>query len=167
MTHKPTIGIFAGSFDPLTNGHLDLITRSCKLFDKVIVLIAINTAKKGLFTPRERLDLVKKSVCHLNNVEVDTLTDGLVANYYCKVGASALIRGVRNATDYEYEFSIAEMNRSQYHELETVILYASQSYRYLSSSFIKEIAYFGGDISNMVPEIVEQAMKEKYQAKKE
>ncbi|MGX7091925.1 pantetheine-phosphate adenylyltransferase [Hutsoniella sourekii] len=158
----PKIGIFPGSFDPLTNGHLDLIARASRLFDELIVLVAVNTNKKALFAEDERVALVQEAVAHLDNVRVDVLKDGLVANYFKKVGATALVRGVRNTTDYEYEFTIASGNRQQAADLETVILYAADNYRFLSSSLIKEIAHFHGDISQMVPPAVEQAIQAKF-----
>lgn len=162
MTKEKKIGIYAGSFDPFTFGHLNIIERASKLFDEVIVLVAINTSKKTLFTPEERLDLVRMSVSHIENIRLDVLEDGLVAHYYQEVGASALIRGLRNATDFDYEFSIASANALQGDTIETVILYAADEYRFMSSSLIKEIAYFDGDVSRMVPKHIDGKMKEKY-----
>ncbi|MBG9982200.1 pantetheine-phosphate adenylyltransferase [Aerococcaceae bacterium DSM 111020] len=161
MTKK--IGLYAGSFDPITNGHLDIIQRSSQLFDELIVLIAINTAKKHLFSEQERLTLVTKAMSGIDNIRVDILRDGLVANYAKEQGVTSMVRGVRNTTDFDYEFTIASANRTQNPELETVVLYSSDAYRYLSSSIIKEIAYYHGDISTMVPENVNQAMQQKYQ----
>lgn len=156
------IGVYPGSFDPLTYGHLNLIERASKLFDEIVVLVAINTSKEALFSEEERIQLVEESIAHIPNARVDVLRDGLVANYYEKIGASALVRGVRNSTDYEYEFGIASANHKQYDQLETVVLFAADEYRFLSSSLIKEIAYFHGNISEMVPPNVEKAMREKY-----
>lgn len=155
------IGIFPGSFDPLTLGHLDLIERGSKLFDELIILVAINTAKNGLFTPDERIQLIEEVIAPFANVRVERYTDGLVANYYKKVKATALLRGVRNALDFEYESNIAIVNRKQFESLETVLMYANEEYRYLSSSLIKEVAYFKGDISHMVPENVCLAIEAK------
>lgn len=165
LSENPRVGIFAGTFDPLTKGHLNLIERSSKLFDEVIVVIAVNTSKSTLFTVEERIELVEESVSHINNVTVDTLKDGLIAHYYAEKNATALIRGLRNSTDFDYEFAIASANARQVDELETVILYAADQYRYLSSSLIKEIAYFDGDVSDMVPENVEKAIKEKIKSR--
>lgn len=158
MSSQHRIGIFAGTFDPLTKGHLNLIERSSHLFDEVIVVIAVNTSKNTLFTVEERIQLVTESVKHLDNITVDTLKDGLIANYYKEKKATALIRGLRNTIDMDYEFSIASANARQVAGLETVILYAADQYRYLSSSLIKEIAFFDGDVSDMVPENVEKAI---------
>ncbi|UUX34289.1 pantetheine-phosphate adenylyltransferase [Fundicoccus culcitae] len=162
MNNKTRIGIFAGSFDPLTNGHFDLIKRSSKIFDQVIVLIAVNTSKTALFTALERFALIEAVIKDIANVKVDVLEDDLVANYFKKVNGTAMIRGLRNSQDYEYESNIDIINKKQNDELDTVLLYADNQYRYLSSSLIKEIATFHGDISEMVPEEVEQAMKVKY-----
>lgn len=158
---KKRIGIFAGSFDPLTNGHVDLLIRSSEIFDEVILLIAVNTSKKTWFTPNERLVLAEKVTKDLPKVRVDMLKDGLIATYFKEANATAMIRGVRNGNDFEYESAIASANEKQYEGFETVIFLASEQYRYLSSSLIKEIAYFDGDIMEMVPVEVEEAMQEK------
>ncbi|WP_124058082.1 pantetheine-phosphate adenylyltransferase [Vaginisenegalia massiliensis] len=158
------LAIFPGSFDPMTFGHLDLIERASKMFDRVIVLIAINTSKKQLFNECERRSMLEKAVVKFDNVEIDVLQDGLVAHYYREKGATALIRGVRNMTDFEYEANIAVINEKQCPGLETVLLVADEQYRYLSSSLIKEIAHFQGDLSAMVPEHVAQAMLNKNQS---
>lgn len=152
------VAVFAGSFDPLTNGHLDLIERASRLFDELIVLIAVNTSKQSLFTAQERLALVQEAVSQLEGVRVDQLADGLVADYCRQQGAQVMIRGVRNSSDYEYERGIALANQTQYEPLETLLLLARSEYSYLSSSLIKEIAYFDGNISQMVPAHVAQAM---------
>lgn len=162
LTEKKKIGIFAGSFDPMTLGHLDLIKRSSRLFDEVIVLIAINTSKVALFSARERLKLVEASIEDISNATVDILEDGLVATYFSEKNATAMIRGVRNTIDFEYESGIAIANHLQNPDLETVTLFADEKYRHLSSSLIKEIARFNGDISQMVPERVAEAMQLKF-----
>lgn len=158
---KKKIGIFAGSFDPLTNGHVDLIKRASKLFDELIVLIAINTSKKTWFTAEERVKLTQEATQDIPGIRVDTLRDGLIATYYQEVGATALVRGIRNSTDFEYEYGIASANNKQFAELDTVVLFSSDHYRYLSSSLIKEIAYFDGDISDMVPANINEAMQKR------
>ncbi|MCR8969251.1 pantetheine-phosphate adenylyltransferase [Facklamia sp. 7083-14-GEN3] len=157
------ISVFAGSFDPLTYGHLDLIERSSQLFDEVIVLIAVNTTKKTVFTVEERKLLIEDVTAAFKNVKIDYLKDGLIASYYQKVKATSLIRGVRSAQDFEFEANIATVNRTQLPGLETVLLLANEKYRYLSSSLIKEIAHFGGDISQMVPPNVAKALAKKMQ----
>lgn len=157
-----TIGLFAGSFDPMTYGHLNLIKRSAELFDELIVLIAVNTSKQPLFTEDERVQLVTDAVRDIEKVSVDVLRDGLVANYAKDKQVTAMVRGVRNTMDFEYEFTIASANRRQYPELETIILYAADEYRFLSSSIIKEIAYYQGDISTMVPPTIQKAIEKKY-----
>lgn len=155
------IGVFGGSFDPLTYGHLDLIERARLLFDEVIVLIAVNTTKRSVFSLDERKQLIEAVIADFDNVKIDYLEDGLIAHYYRHVGATSLIRGVRSSQDFEYESNIAIVNRTQEPGLETVLLLANEKYRYLSSSLIKEVAYFGGDISQMVPPNVAQAMQNK------
>lgn len=162
MSQSKKIGIYAGSFDPLTLGHLDIIERSSKMFDEIIVLLAINTSKKYLFSEVERLALAKEVTSHLPNVSIEVLKNGLVANYYKEKQAAALIRGVRTTFDFDYESNIAVVNRKQNPELDTIVLFADERYRYLSSSIIKEIATFKGDISEMVPSQVAEAMKSKY-----
>lgn len=162
MSENKKIGIYAGSFDPLTLGHLDIIERSSKMFDEVIVLLAVNTSKKYLFSEAERLYLAKEVTAHLPNVKIDVLKNGLVADYYRQRQAAAMIRGVRTTFDFDYESNIAVVNRKQNPELDTVVLFADERYRYLSSSIIKEIATFKGDITEMVPPQVAEAMQGKY-----
>ncbi|MDO4775198.1 MAG: pantetheine-phosphate adenylyltransferase [Aerococcaceae bacterium] len=157
------VAIFPGSFDPLTNGHLNLIERSSKLFDEVIVLIATNTSKQYLFSLEERRRHVTEAVATFPNVSVDVLNDTLVVHYARSKNVQALIRGVRNTLDFEYEHAIAVANRQQDSTIETVLLYADASYRHLSSSLIKEVARFGGSLDGMVPPTIEVAIKEKIQ----
>ena len=144
------IAICPGSFDPVTLGHLDIIKRASGLFDKVIVLVAVNSQKQAAFTPEERVALIKKATVGLENVEADICT-GLIVDYAAKVGASAIVKGLRAMTDFEYEFQMALINRKLSNELETVFLTTSEEYMYLSSSAIKQIAFYGGDISPFVP----------------
>jgi pantetheine-phosphate adenylyltransferase len=155
------VGLFPGSFDPLTNGHLDTIERAAKLFDKVIVGIFINTSKVSLFTPEEKLSLVKVAVAHLQNVEVITRDTELTVNIARDLGAQFLIRGIRNAKDYEYERDIARLNHELSSEIETVFFLSNANFEHTSSSMLKEIYAFGGDISNYLPENVYQAFLEK------
>ena len=159
------IAIFPGSFDPITLGHLDLIERGQRLFDELIVLIAVNTQKKSLFTPDERLYLLRKVLENYPSVKVELFSDGLVASYFKEKNATVLLRGLRNANDFEYESNIATVNKIQLAKLETVFLIADEKYRFLSSSIIKEVAQFNGDISQMVPSIVREAIREKYDHK--
>ena len=154
--------LFPGSFDPLTNGHLDTIERSAKLVEHLFVAVATNTSKKNLFNVKEKIELIQLATEHLKNVSVIEHTDGLTVDLAKKVKANTLIRGLRNAEDFEYEMNIAAMNKIQNPGIETIILMASQQHRFLSSSLIKEVSFFGGDISELVPFNVNEAIKEKY-----
>lgn len=156
------IALFPGSFDPLTNGHVDTIERAGRIFDEVIVAISTNTTKKSLFTGEERIQLAEEVLQGMSGVRVVRHTGGLTVDMARDLGAVAMVRGVRNMKDFEYEESIAMMNRTQYPELETVILFSSEKWRFLSSSLIKEVAMFGGDVSHLVPPVVNEAMKTKY-----
>lgn len=156
------IALFPGSFDPLTNGHVDTIHRATHIFDEVIVAISTNTSKKSLFSGEERIQLAEEVLKDLPGVRVVRHTGGLTVDMARELGAAAMVRGVRNTKDFEYEESIAMMNRTQYPDLETVILFSSEKWRFLSSSLIKEVAMFGGDVSQMVPPVVNEAMVAKY-----
>src|SRR5436305_502206 len=142
--------IYPGSFDPLTNGHLDVIQRATKLFDRVIVAVAKNESKSPLFTLEERLDLVVQSIKHLPNVEADSF-DGLLVNYVEQRSAQAIIRGLRAVSDFEFEFQLALMNRKLNERVETIFMMPKDTYTFLSSRIVKEIARLGGDISAFVP----------------
>ncbi len=155
------IAIYPGSFDPVTNGHLDLIQRGLQLFDQLVVAIADNPDKKPLFSGEERLEMVKTGVRDLKQVKVVLFT-GLLADLAKKNKASAIIRGVRAVSDFEFEFQLALMNRKLAPETETVFLIPSEKYTYLSSNLIKDVARFNGDISCFVPQIVERKLKEKF-----
>ncbi|MGX6978166.1 pantetheine-phosphate adenylyltransferase [Vagococcus elongatus] len=159
------IGLFPGSFDPLTLGHLNTIERSAGLFDEVIIAIMTNTRKQSLFSPDEKTQLVKECTKHLSNVSVATHQSGLTVELAKELGASFLIRGIRNIQDYEYEKNIAQMNQELFSDIETVFLLATPEHSKLSSSIIKEIASFGGDVSKFLPEAVNQALLKKYQEK--
>jgi pantetheine-phosphate adenylyltransferase len=159
------IAIYPGTFDPITNGHLDVLERATKLFDQIIVTVAKNTSKKPLFDTLERLDLIQKIVAELpaaSQISVKSF-DGLIVDYAQKVKASAIIRGLRAISDFEYEFQMALVNRKLSHGITTVFLMPHEKYTYLNSSIVKEVASFGGDISSFVPPLIEQAIKEKYQ----
>lgn len=154
--------LFPGSFDPLTNGHVDTIERSAKLFDHLFIAVATNTSKKNLFDVNEKIQLIQSATKQLKNVSIIEHTTGLTVDLAKKVGANVLIRGLRNAEDFEYEMNIAAMNKTQNLEIETIILMASQQHRFLSSSLIKEVSFFGGDVSKLVPLDVDKAIKKKY-----
>lgn len=148
------VAVCPGSFDPVTLGHLDIITRASTLFDKVIVLISTNATKiQPSFTATERMMLIAAATSHLDNVVIDIL-DGLLVDYVRNVGAVAIVKGLRAVTDFEYEFQMALTNKVLYESAETVFLTTSKENMYLSSSVVKQVAYFGGDISAFVPECI-------------
>lgn len=147
------IAVCPGSFDPITFGHLDIIKRASMLFDKVIVLISVNAVKMPSFTLYERMMMISKNTDQFDNVVIDIL-DGLLADYVKNVGAIAIVKGLRAVSDFEYEFQMALANKKLYSGAETVFLTTSAENMYLSSSVVKQIAQFGGDISPFVPENV-------------
>lgn len=153
--------IYPGSFDPITNGHLDLIRRALNLFDKLVVAIADNPEKEYLFTTQEREKMVKQSLKGMKNVEV-LIFSGLLADLAKQTDAVAIIRGLRAVSDFEFEFQMALMNRNLTPHTETLFLVPSENFTYLSSSLIKDIARFDGKISEFVPRIVEKALKKKF-----
>jgi len=152
--------IYPGSFDPLTNGHLDVIERAAKLFDQVIVAIANNDSKHPLFTLSERLDLVNRSVGLPKNVETDTF-DGLLVEYVERRSGQAILRGLRAVSDFEFEFQLALMNRKLNERVETIFMMPKDTYTFLSSRIVKEIARLGGDVSAFVPPHVREALTKK------
>jgi pantetheine-phosphate adenylyltransferase len=149
--------IYPGSFDPLTNGHLDVVQRATKLFDRVIVAVAQNESKNPLFTLGERLEMVTRCVEHLPNVETDSF-DGLLVNYVEQRQAQAIIRGLRAISDFEFEFQLALMNRKLNERVETIFMMPKDTYTFLSSRIVKEIARLGGDVSSFVPPLVREAL---------
>lgn len=155
------IALFPGSFDPLTMGHLDTIERGSKLFDELVIGVFVNTSKKSYFTPEEKVAVVKESVKHLSNVRVIAQEKELTVNAAEKLGAKFLLRGIRSIKDYEYEKEIALMNHHLDPELETVFLMADAKYSHISSSILKEVWMFNGDIKEYLPEAVYQALEEK------
>ncbi len=155
------IAIYPGSFDPVTNGHLDIIERGFSLFDKIIVTILCNPAKTYLFSVEERIEMLEASLKGIENVEFDAFY-GLLVDYVAKRKAHAILRGMRAVSDFEYEFQMALMNRKLDREIQTVFLMTGLKWIFTSSSIIKEAARFGGDISDMVPPLVNRKLKEKY-----
>ena len=157
---KKVTAIYPGSFDPPTNGHLDLVERGSKIFDELIVAVLRNTEKTPLFSIGERRNMLEELTSGFKNVSVDVF-DGLTVHYASRVKASAMLRGIRALSDYEYELQMALMNRKLRPELETVFMMPAEKYSYLSSRLVREVARLGGDISKLVPEIVEQRLREK------
>ena len=160
MSDTSRVAVFPGSFDPLTSGHVDIIERGCAIFDRVIVAVLINADKTPLFTVDERVAMIRE-VCHdRGGVEVDTF-NGLLVDYARRKGATALIRGLRAVSDFEYEFQMALMNRRLNHDLETVFLMPAEQYTYTSSRLIKEVFRLGGEVRGLVPPVVEQRLRQK------
>jgi pantetheine-phosphate adenylyltransferase len=157
--------IYPGSFDPLTNGHLDVMQRAAKLFDRVVVAVAKNEGKNPLFTQNERLALVKQAVKHLPNVEADTF-DSLLVEYVVSQKAQAIVRGLRAVSDFEFEFQLALMNRKLDESVETIFMMPKDTYTFLSSRIVKEIARLGGDVSAFVPPNVQSALHRKLKPRK-
>jgi pantetheine-phosphate adenylyltransferase len=157
---KQVIAIYPGSFDPLTNGHLDLIERGSEIFDELVVAILRNAEKSPLFSLGERRVMLEAMTERFRNVRVDTF-DGLTVDYALKVGAKAILRGIRALSDYEYELQMALMNRKLNPDLETVFMMPAEQYSYLSSKLVREVAQLGGSIKDLVPTMVEQRLREK------
>ena len=150
-----TIAIYPGSFDPITNGHLDILKSGSEIFDKVIIAVSYNVNKKGFLTVDERVDLIKKSVSHLSNVEVASF-EGLTVEYAKKKGADVLLRGLRTSFDFEYELQLSQTNNALYGDLKTVFLITKPEFNFISSSMVREILANKGDISKFVPKAVEE-----------
>ncbi len=153
--------LYPGTFDPITNGHLDLVKRASRLFDEVVIAVAIGHHKKPLFDIDERIELVKQSTQHLGNVSVIGF-EGLLVNLFQQHQATAVLRGLRAVSDFEYEFQLASMNRELDHKFEAVFLTPSQQYSFISSTLVREVAKLGGDVSQFVPENVQQAFLQKF-----
>ncbi len=147
------VAVYPGSFDPITNGHLDIIKRAGKLFDEVVILIAINRQKQTTFTVEERMKMIKEIMKDQRNVRVD-FTDGLTLNYVKKINGNVVLRGLRAATDFEYEFQIMNANRIINPAIETVFLMTNHEFMFISSSTVKEMYFGGADVSNLVPALV-------------
>ncbi len=161
-----TTAIYPGSFDPLTFGHVDIIERSARLFDKVIVAILTNPQKSALFTVDERIEIMREILQpRFSNVEVDEF-HGLLVDYARQKNAQVIVRGIRAVTDYEYEFQMALMNRRLTPDIETVFMMPAENYSYLSSRLVKEIAELGGSVTGLVPETVEKRLKQRFKKEK-
>ena len=155
-----TLAVYPGSFDPLTNGHVDIIERGARLFDRIIVAIAINAEKSPMFTMTERVDIARAVFRNHPNVEVDTF-DGLLVNYVERRKANVIVRGLRAVSDFEYEMQMALMNRELAATLETVFMMPAAQYSFISSRLIKEVFALGGKVHGLVPELVEERLQEK------
>jgi pantetheine-phosphate adenylyltransferase len=157
-----TTAIYPGSFDPLTFGHVDVVERSARLFDRVIVSILTNSQKFPLFTVEERIEIMREILMpRFPNVEIDVF-HGLLVDYAKQKKAQVIVRGIRAVTDYEYEFQMALMNRRLAPEIETVFMMPAENYSYLSSRLVKEIAELGGSVKGLVPEIVEKRLRQRF-----
>lgn len=159
--HELRIAVYPGSFDPVTKGHMDIIQRASRQFDRLIVAVLNNTSKNPLFTVEERKELIREATQHLPNVEIDSYRD-LLVNYMDYRQAHVIVRGIRTVTDFEYELQLASTNHKLNSEVETIFMMTNPKYSYLSSSIVKEIASFQGDVSDLVPPTVEAALKNKY-----
>lgn len=155
------IAVYPGSFDPLTNGHIDIIKRTAALYDELYVAVLINTTKNGLFSIEERVELIQNEVADLENVRVESF-HGLLVDYCKSRDIGVIIRGLRAVSDYEYEMQIAQMNRSLCKDIETIFFMTNTKYSFLSSSIVKEVARFGGKIDDVVPKKVAEKLEEKY-----
>ena len=153
--------IYPGSFDPITNGHLDIIKRTSKIYDKVIVGVLSNKNKKPLFTAEERVELIKKVTDKLDNVEVDTF-NGLLVDFAKNKDAKVIIKGLRTVADFEYEFQMALLNKALDSDIETMFMMTDTKYSYISSSMVKELAGFHGDLTGFLPYDIIETVKEKY-----
>lgn len=157
------IGVYPGTFDPITNGHMDVIKRALKIFDQLIVAVAISSYKKSpIFSVEERLNFIRETSAGLENLKIEAF-DGLLVEFVKQKGAVAIVRGLRAISDYEFELQLAHANRRLYRDIETVFLMPSEEFSFLSSSLVKEIVYFGGSVKSLVPPVVEKALREKFQ----
>ena len=154
------IAIYPGTFDPLTLGHIDVMERAAPMFDKVVLLIAVNSKKVNMFSDQERVEMSRIALNHLPNVEVDFYS-GLTVEYARMIKANTIIRGIRAVSDFEYEFQIALMNKKLYPSADTIFLAPDEKYTYLNSTIVRELARYSQDVSDFVPEIVAQKLKEK------
>jgi len=162
-TNKPQIALYPGTFDPITNGHIDLVERAAKLFDQVIVSIASNSKKNPFFTLDERIELAQEVLSHCPNVTVKGFSI-LLVDFAKEQNANILIRGLRAISDFEYEFQLASMNRNLAPEVESVFLMPADEYSFISSSLVKEVALLGGDVAKFVHPIINEALEKKYES---
>jgi pantetheine-phosphate adenylyltransferase len=153
--------VYPGSFDPITNGHLDIIERGLSVFDEVVIAILVNPEKRPLFTVEERVEIIRKAYAGNRRVHVDTFS-GLLVDYAVRSGASVIVRGLRAISDFEFEFQMALMNRRLDPRIETVFMMPAESYSYLSSRLVKEVFQLGGSVRDLVPHVVEARLREKY-----
>ena len=153
--------VYPGSFDPVTNGHIDVIERALKIFDKVIVTVGDNPGKKPTFTTEERMEMLKESTKHLKNIEIGSFS-GLLLDFVKSKNSKIIIRGLRAVSDFEFEFQRALLNRVVNGDIETVFIMTKEDYVYLNSSIVKEMAMFNGKVNGLVPKIVEERLKEKF-----
>lgn len=156
------IAIYPGTFDPITNGHVDLVLRAAQIFDKVIIAVSNNPRKNPLFNIDERMAMVERAVSHISDVEIESFDD-LLVSYVRRKNARFVIRGLRAVSDFEYEFQLASANRRMDENVETIFLTPSEANYFISSSLVREIAHYQGDVSSFVPDIVEQALAVKWQ----
>jgi pantetheine-phosphate adenylyltransferase len=156
-----TRAVYPGSFDPLTNGHLDLIERSLRMFDELVVAVVTNPAKTALFSDEERVEMIREATRDLRHLEIRVF-EGLLVDFVTAIGARAIVRGLRAVSDFEYEFQMALMNRKLREEIETVFLMPHEAYSYISSRLIKEVAAYGGSVVGLVPPGVEKRLADKF-----
>lgn len=155
------LAIYPGTFDPITNGHLDIIERGAQLFDRLTVAVTNNLSKNPVFSTEERMDMIRSVTAHLPNVEVDSFS-GLLVDYAASRGACALLRGLRAISDFEYEFQMALVNRKLSHGIVTIFLMAHEKYTYLNSTIVKEVAKLGGDVDSFIQPLVKERLRQKF-----
>ena len=156
------VAVYPGSFDPITNGHLDIIERASRVYDKVVVGVLCNKSKSPLFTAEERVDMIKRVTKNLSNVEVDTF-EGLLVDFAKSKGATVIVKGLRTVADFEYEFQMALLNKALNPEYETMFMMTDTKYSYISSSMVKELAGYNGDLTGFVPCDIIETIKKKYE----
>lgn len=158
---KKLTAIYPGTFDPITNGHLDIIERACRLFDKVIVTIAVNSSKKPMFSEEERKEMILKTTGHLKNVEIDSF-NGLLVRYAAEKKASVIVRGLRAISDFEYEFQMSLTNTKLNPEITTIFLMPNEKFSYLNSSLVRELASYDANVKEFLPEFVFKKLKKRF-----